>query len=205
MVSHILGINLSSALSKNRKYSGNCTIERHVFVLFCAHHLQHKVYESLVLITGDWSVGPHHQSAVHLGRQVHVLTWGVKGGIKKNLSQNQNQTKRKNLRCSNFQPFQKVLQLYAARSQPFPQPQLYKTSLTSTMFCPCTWCTEFYDTANDTRVYNSKFMWNEMRRRTVPTGSPRIWASDGRPNRNFFVSWLISCTVTDTAVKKIYN
>lgn len=82
----MLGINLSSALSKHRKYSGNCTIEQHVFVLFRAHHLHHKVYESLVLITGDWSVGPHHQSAVHLGRQVHVLTWGVKGGIlKKNV------------------------------------------------------------------------------------------------------------------------
>lgn len=46
-----------------------------MFVLFCAHHLDHKVHVSLVLIAGDWSVGPDHQSAVHLGRQVHVLTW----------------------------------------------------------------------------------------------------------------------------------
>lgn len=120
-------------------------------------------------------------------------------------SQNPNQTKRKNLRWVQFPTISNVLQLYAARSQPFPEPQLYKTSLTSTMFYPCTWRTKFYDTDNDTRVYNSKFMWNEMRRRTVPTGSPRIWASDGRPNRNLFVSWLISCTVTDTAVKKIYH
>lgn len=30
-------------------------------------YLYHKVDESLVLITGDWSVGSDHQTAVHLG------------------------------------------------------------------------------------------------------------------------------------------
>lgn len=51
-----------------------------MFVLFYAHHLDHKVHVPLVLIAGDWSVGPDHQSAVHLGRQVHVLTWPRKSG-----------------------------------------------------------------------------------------------------------------------------
>lgn len=51
-------------------------------VLVCTSHLHHKVDVSLVLITGDWSVGPDHQSALHLGWEVHVLTWGVKGGIR---------------------------------------------------------------------------------------------------------------------------
>lgn len=48
--------------------------------LFSAHHLHHEVYESLVLVAGDWGVGPDHQSAVHLGRQVHVLTWRAREG-----------------------------------------------------------------------------------------------------------------------------
>lgn len=52
-----------------------------MFVLFCAHHLDHKVHVSLVLITGDWSVSPDHQGAVHLGRQVHMLTWPRRSGV----------------------------------------------------------------------------------------------------------------------------
>lgn len=43
----------------------------------CEHvkvnHLNHEVNISLVLITGDWSVGSNRQNAVHLCWQVHVL------------------------------------------------------------------------------------------------------------------------------------
>lgn len=38
-----------------------------MFALFCANYLDHKVDISLVLITGDWSVGSDHQTAIHLG------------------------------------------------------------------------------------------------------------------------------------------
>lgn len=53
-----------------------------MFLLLCVSYLDHKIDVSLVLITGDRSVGSDHQIAVHLGWQVHVLTWcrGQRGG-----------------------------------------------------------------------------------------------------------------------------
>lgn len=156
-------------------------MEQHMFVLFCAHHLDHKVHVSLVLITGDWSVGPDHQSAIHLGRQVHVLTWARRsggGGWNEGVG--------------------KVVDK-GGRGEVWGHVQT--TSLTSTLFFPHAWITKFYYNNAETPVENEKLICHEKRRVSVPMGSPRIWASDGRPNRNFFVSWLISCTGIDSGEK----
>lgn len=41
----------------------------------CGDYLDHEVDESLVLVAGHRRVRSDHQVAVHLGREVHVLSW----------------------------------------------------------------------------------------------------------------------------------
>lgn len=216
------------------------------FVLYIrnVNYLDHQVNISLVLITGDWSVGSDHQTAVHLGWQVHMLTcsaaqrgresredgWG--GGCEETCVSMRHQP----CPVMNELHFSSVifnlshhisvllmhsyyyltailmnLYMYTHLKPQVREVQnkMYKVMLLSVCTAAQIWIiTEMLGETSESIGGISFFSWEQLylrRKRavSVPTGSPRIWAPDGRPNRNFFVSWLISYARTHTGLKKI--